>query len=112
MSQNVRVERTLEFRHKGGGSPISIIDVDDSSNILYWRPETNDTGYIAIGDGTKDFDVWVTLGNATKYVLFDVGNDYLTLSNVNLRLPNILTSASPTAGIPYIVAATRYVALS
>ena len=79
---------------------------------LVMLPLVNDTGYFAIGDGTTDFDVWVTLGNATKYVLFDVGNDYLTLSNVNLKVADILTAASPTAGVLYMVAGTRAVHVS
>lgn len=51
-----------------------------SGNIVKIRPKADDTGYIAIGDGTYDMDVKVFLGSSTEYVLFDVGNSQLTLA--------------------------------
>jgi len=86
MSQNVKVFRTLEFYNKGGATRMSTIDTDDSATILQWRPETDDTGYLAIGDGTKDMDVKIFLSTAAKYALFDVGNVLFTLEDVDLKL--------------------------
>jgi len=51
-----------------------------SGNVLYILPATDDTGYISVGNGTKDIDLKVVLGAAADYVLFDVGNKLLTIA--------------------------------
>ena len=86
MSQDVKVYRTLQFYAQGGATRMSTIDTDDSATICYWRPETDDTGALHFGDGTKDMDVKVFLGTSAKYCLFDVGNVLLQLEDVDLLL--------------------------
>ena len=56
MSQNVKVYRTLEFYKSSGGARMATFDCDDSATILYLRPETDATEYLAIGDGTKNME--------------------------------------------------------
>lgn len=57
-----------------------------SGDVLTLRPITDDTGYLAIGDGTTDCDVKVYLGATTKYVLLDMGNAQLQLEDVDQLL--------------------------
>ena len=91
MSQDVKVYRTLQFYNKGGATRMSTIDTDDSATILYFRPETDDTGFFAIGDGTKDMDVKIFLGTSAVYMLADVGNAQLALVGVNLVTDSYIT---------------------
>jgi len=94
MSQIVKVERKLEFHMGGGGGgPYISFDTDDSATILYLRPTTDDTGYLAIGDGTTDMDVKIFLGSDSEFVLFDVGN-----SNMRLACP-LVPNASDGAAL-------------
>lgn len=57
-----------------------------AGNILQFLPETDDTGYLSIGDATYRMDFkW--FGNASsKYALFDVGNSRLKLEDIDLFL--------------------------
>ena len=104
MSQNVKVYRTLEFYAQGGPTRMSTIDTDDSATICYWRPETDDTGALYFGDGTKDFDVRFTLGASGVYAEFDVGNARFSLVGVDMATdaPVVITdtteSTSTTTG--------------
>lgn len=70
------------------------------ASLLQILPATDDTGYIAIGNGTKDMDLRVYLGTNAKYALFDVGNSYFSLVNVSLYAPNLASTAGQ-AGIIY-----------
>lgn len=94
MSQQVKVYRTLEFYKSSGGSRIASFDTDDSSTILYFRPETDDTGALYFGDGTKDMDVRFTLGSAAVYAEFNVGNTQLNLVGVDLALDSGISTSS------------------
>ena len=65
-----------------GGEPLDLI----SGDVLTLKPATDDTGYLAIGDGTNDMDVKWFGGTSAKYVLFDVGNVRVTFDDVDLML--------------------------
>ena len=93
----------------GSGGDIRMSWNGSKLNIL---PLTDDTGYIAIGDGTTDMDLWVTLGAKGSYVQCDVGNKYFSLVNTQLYLPDIVTTApSNTTGLVYMLAG-RYLCLA
>jgi hypothetical protein len=57
-----------------------------AGNVLYFLPQTDDTGSFQIGNGTYSMDFkW--LGDATsKYVLMDVGNSRVQLEDIDLFL--------------------------
>ena len=106
MSQNVKVYRTLEFYAEGGGARMASFDCDDSSTILYLRPETDDTESFNIGDGTTDMDVKIFLGATGDYALFDVGSKQLnitiaTVANDGRALKVLTTSATPAMSDGY-----------
>lgn len=63
-----------------------------SGDVLKILPAVDDTGYLQIGDGTYDMDVKVYLGNTAAYVLLDVGNQSLTLSNVAFTVTGALNT--------------------
>lgn len=56
----------------------------DSGESIKFLPAVHDRGLFEIGSGGQDMDLKVYLGNTAAYVLFDVGNQSLTLSNVTL----------------------------
>lgn len=63
-----------------------------NGSVLELIPLTDDTGAFNIGNGTKDMDVKIFLGSVNDYVLFDVGNQALTIAGaVTLTLPSTLT---------------------
>jgi len=84
----------------GSGGDVRVAWNGSSLNFL---PLTDDTGYIAIGNGSKDLDLKVYLGTSAKYVLFDVGNSYLNLTQVQIYAPNLVTTGvGTTAGTLYV----------
>lgn|SRR3990167_8695913 len=68
-----------------------------TGSLFEMLPLTDDTGAFNIGNGTKDFDVKVFLGNTTHYGLFDVGNQRLDLQGTSMHL-RLGTFASATSG--------------
>ena len=57
----------------------------DTTKLLV-LPLTNDTGIIQIGDGTLSMDLEWFGSISTRYILFDVGDDRLTLEDIDLYL--------------------------
>ena len=81
----------LKFGDASGGD----INIKWNATNLVILPAADDTGAIYFGDGTTDMDVRFTLGTATDYFEFDVGNKALELIG-NSRID--LTGATVTAG--------------
>ncbi len=81
----------------GAGSTAIHVDLDDNANILFgdiddvvagWDgtnlnfiPVADDTGAFNIGNGTRDMDLKVFLGDTSNYALFDVGNNKVSLAS-------------------------------
>ena len=57
-----------------------------AGDVLKLLPQTDDTGYLSIGDATYAMDFKWFGTASTKYVLFDVGNSRLQLENIDLAL--------------------------
>jgi hypothetical protein len=55
-----------------------------SGDVLQFLPETDDTGSVAFGNGTYDWDVVWYGGSSTVKVLFDVGNARVQLAGVDI----------------------------
>lgn len=91
MSQQVKVYRTLDFYKSSSPTKIASFNCVDSGTIIYFRPETDDTGALYFGDGTKDMDVRFTLGSAAVYAEFNVGNAQFKLAGVDISTDNIIT---------------------
>lgn len=62
------------------------VEVKWDTAKLLWLPLTDDTGIFQIGDGTHSMDFKWVGGAATNYILFDVGDNKLTLEDVDLYL--------------------------
>ena len=111
MSQQVKVYRTLDFYKSSGSTKIASFNCVDSSTILYFRPETDDTGALYFGDGTKDMDVRFTLGSAAVYAEFNVGDAQLKLEGVDITTNSTLTFTGTqsviagTSGTPIVLTA-------
>jgi len=60
-----------------------------SSDVLQILPEVDDQGYIKIGNGTYSMDVKWYGSSTGNTVLFDVGNDIITLDDVDLALGDL-----------------------
>ncbi len=78
----------LEF---GDNDQIQFGDATGGDATILWdgtqleiKPTTDDTGALNIGDGTTDFDFKWFAGDAGDYVLMDVGNKTLDLTDVEL----------------------------
>lgn len=67
-----------------------------SGEVASLVPKTADTGAFHFGDGTRDMDVKVFLGGTGKHVLFDVGNEQVTLTSVALSSDSAITGGSLT----------------
>jgi len=87
-----------DYLYFGDASDISITWDTAKLAIL---PVADATGYVAIGNGTNDMDVWVTMGTAANYIRFDHAKAYLSLVNTQLYAPNLQTSGT-TAGLIYV----------
>jgi hypothetical protein len=57
-----------------------------NGSVFQILPLTDDTGYVAIGNGTTDMDFVVFGGSKTKYMLLDNSIAYLYLEDVDLKL--------------------------
>ena len=57
-----------------------------SGESISLLPATDDTGTLAIGDGTYDIDTKWFGGTSAKYVLLDVGNSNVTFDDIDLTL--------------------------
>jgi len=68
------------------GTGLDLLLYWDGSNF-YFMPKTDDTGAIIIGDGTnKSMDFKWFGSAASKYAVFDLGDDALILEDVDLKL--------------------------
>ena len=57
-----------------------------AGNILQFLPQTDDTGYLSIGNSTYAMDFKWFGSTSAQYALFDVGNSLLTLEDIDLAL--------------------------
>jgi len=81
--------------------PVTLIKSDWSSGNLIFLPNTDDTGAINIGDGTRDCDFKVFLGSTTEYAEFNVGDSRVNIEGVPIRFSNPVTSnfiMTPSSG--------------
>ncbi len=103
MSQNIYIDRTLQFNKGGGGTSKIIMDADDSADILYILPATDATEYIAFGNATKNMDVKFFGDTSGAYMLWDESANALVFAG--LAKVDIGSSGTPlvlTAGTPII----------
>ena len=100
MSQNIYVDRTLQFNKGGGGTPKIVMDTDDSTTILYILPTTDATEYVAFGNATLNMDVKMFGNTSGNYLLWDESADSLLLTGTSTRLTiaGTTTSTSTTTG--------------
>ncbi len=117
MSQNIYVDRTLQFNKGGGGTPKIIMDADDSANILYILPATDATETICFGNATKNLDVTFYGGTSGTSLLWDESLDKLLLtavwSTAGLTGRPLEVSLTTTAALgSYVNAIKGYVNLS
>jgi hypothetical protein len=57
-----------------------------AGNVLYLLPQTDDTGYLQVGNGTYSMDLKWVGDTSAKYVLMDVGNSRLQLEDIDMVL--------------------------
>ncbi len=57
-----------------------------ASDVLQFLPQTDDTGYLGIGNATYAMDFKWFGSASSKYVLFDVGNSLLKLEDIDMAL--------------------------
>ncbi len=117
MSQNIYVDRTLQFNKGGGGTLKIIMDADDSANILYILPATDATESICFGNATKNLDVTFYGGTTGTSLLWDESLDKLLLtavwSTAGLTGRPLEVSLTTTAALgSYVNAIKGYVNLS
>ena len=62
--------------------PLAVLSTD----TLTLRPQADDTGTLAFGDGSTDMNVKFFVGTTTDFALFDVGNGQLTLDSMELQM--------------------------
>lgn len=100
MSQNVYVDRTLQFNKGGGGTLKVIMDADDSADILYILPATDATEYVAFGNATKNMDVKFFGNTSGAYMLWDESADDLLLvgTATQLAVAGTTDTSSATTG--------------
>jgi len=85
MSQQVKVYRTLEFWY--GGDKTLEFDSKTSSTIVYVKPKTDATEYLAFGDGTTNMDVKFFGATGTgAHMLWDESQDGLVFTGTDIQL--------------------------
>jgi len=87
----------------GTGSDVSMA-WDNTNSILEFLPSADDTGKVAIGDGTTDMDFQAFLGTANDYLLCDVGSKTVTvnLSRSSQTTENIGANIAVTTDSTYL----------